>query len=204
MFVTNREDMKEELTVAPRGERDYPEYRTPLAFSCGKTIVPEMLDLNKSVNGMLKRLQPSMGEDIDLVWLPGAEAPTVHMDPPQLDLILENLFVNAREAITGVGRITIETENVLFDKAYCAESPEYVQGEYALLAVSDDGCGMDRETLDRISEPFSTTDEKGEGTGRGLASVYDIVGQNHGFITAYSTPGHGATFNIYLPRALMS
>ncbi|MGC8491597.1 MAG: sensor histidine kinase [Syntrophobacteraceae bacterium] len=205
MFVTNREDMQEELNVALRGERDHtPEYRAPPAFSCGETIVPEMLDLNKSVNGMLKRLHPLIGENINLVWLPGAEAPMVHMDTSQIEQILSALCVNARKAITGVGRITIETENVLFDKAYCAESPEYVQGEYALLAVSDDGCGMDRQTLDRISGPFSPTRQKDGDAGRGLASVYDIVRQNDGFITAYSAPGHGATFNIYLPRALMS
>jgi two-component system, cell cycle sensor histidine kinase and response regulator CckA len=123
------------------------------------------------------------------------------MDPSQIDQILANLCVNARDAIAGVGRITIETGTATFDPTDCERRPEWVPGEYVWLAVSDDGCGMDRETLDKIFEPFFTTKEVGRGTGLGLATVYGIVKQNNGFINTYSEPGRGATFRLYLPRS---
>ena len=124
----------------------------------------------------------------------------LYIDPAQIDQILANLCVNARDAITGVGRITIETDMSTFDSAYCASYPECIPGEYVSLTVRDDGCGMGSETLSKIFEPFFTTKEIGRGTGLGLATVYGIVTQNSGFIRVYSVPGQGTTFKLYLPR----
>jgi len=152
------------------------------------------------VEGMLRMLQRLIGEDLDLAWLPGVGVWPVKMDPSQLDQIMANLCVNARDAISGEGKITLETANAVFDDHYCSSHAGFVPGEFVLLAVSDDGCGMDEETLQNIFEPFFTTKEMGKGTGLGLAMVYGIVKQNNGFINVYSEPGHGTTFRIYLPR----
>jgi len=149
---------------------------------------------------MLKMLRRLIGEDIDLVWQPGAGLWSTKIDPSQLDQILANLCVNARDAINGVGKITIETNNVSIDESYCADHVEASPGAHVMLAVSDDGCGMDHETLRNIFEPFFTTKPTGEGTGLGLATVYGIVKQNRGFVNVYSEPGKGTTFRIYLPR----
>jgi CheY-like chemotaxis protein len=174
--------------------------RKLLAFARKQTISPKVLDLNDTVEGMLKMLRRLIGEDIDLAWLPEPGLWPVKMDPSQLDQILANLCVNARDAISGVGKITIETEKITFDEAYCAEHAGFIPGDFVLLAVSDDGAGMDSETLDNVFEPFFTTKETGKGTGLGLATVYGIVKQNNGFINVYSEPGEGTTFKIYLPR----
>ncbi|MDG4475635.1 ATP-binding protein [Thiovibrio frasassiensis] len=173
--------------------------RQLLAFARKQTVSPKILDLNDTVGGMLKMLQRLLGEDIDLAWLPGHDLWPVKMDPSQLDQILANLAVNARDAIADTGKITIETENVSRDAAYCADHPDCLPGEYVLLAVSDNGCGMDKEILAQIFEPFFTTKEKDKGTGLGLATVYGVVRQNNGFINVYSEPGQGTTFSIYLP-----
>ncbi len=173
--------------------------RQLLAFARKQTANPKILDLNDTVSGMLKMLQRLIGEDIDLAWLPGHNLWPVKIDPSQLDQILANLAVNARDAIADTGKITIETENVSLDSSYCADHPEALPGEYVLLAVSDNGCGMDTETLAQIFEPFFTTKEQGKGTGLGLATVDGIVRQNNGFVNVYSEPGQGTTFSIYLP-----
>ncbi len=173
--------------------------RQLLAFARKQTVSPKILDLNDTVAGMLKMLQRLIGENIDLAWLPGHSLWPVKMDPSQLDQILANLAVNARDAIADTGKITIETENISRHAAYCADHPDCLPGEYVLLAVSDNGCGMDKETLAQIFEPFFTTKEKGKGTGLGLATVYGIVRQNNGFVNVYSEPGQGTTFSIYLP-----
>ncbi|MGD9975736.1 MAG: ATP-binding protein [Desulfatirhabdiaceae bacterium] len=156
--------------------------------------------MNDTVEGMLKMLRPLIGEDIDLAWFPGTNIWPIRMDPSQLDQILANLCVNARDAIADVGRITIETDRVSFDNAYCDDHLGFFPGDFVLLTVSDNGCGMDRETRDKLFEPFFTTKEVGRGTGLGLSTVYDIVKQNDGFINVYSEPGNGTTFKIYLPR----
>jgi PAS domain S-box-containing protein len=174
--------------------------RQLLAFARKQTISPKVLDLNDMVSGMLKMLQRLIGEDVDLAWKPATALWQVRMDPSQIDQILVNLSVNARDAITGVGKMTIETGNVVFDKAYCAAHVGFIPGEYVLLAVSDTGCGMEEEALECLFEPFYTTKEVGKGTGLGLATVYGIVKQNHGFINVYSEPGQGTAFKIYLPR----
>jgi signal transduction histidine kinase/CheY-like chemotaxis protein len=174
--------------------------RQLLAFARRQTINPIVLDLNTTVESMLKMLRRLIGEDIDLVWHPGAGLWPVHMDPSQVDQILANLCVNARDAISGVGRITIEACNVSLTSDDLRESAGCVPGDYVQLSVSDDGCGMDAETLRQVFEPFFTTKGVGAGTGLGLATVYGIVKQNAGFINAYSEPGKGSTFRIYLPR----
>ncbi len=174
--------------------------RQLLAFARKEAIAPRVLDLNETVESMLKMLRRLIGEDVALVWSPGANLRPVRMDPAQVDQVLANLCVNARDAIAGVGKVTIETASVAFDEAYCAGHPGSVPGDFALLAVSDDGCGMDAATLDRVFEPFFTSKAVGLGTGLGLATVYGIVTQNGGFINASSEPGHGTTFRIYLPH----
>jgi len=150
-----------------------------------------------NMTSMLHRL---IGEDIDLAWRPGQNLWLVKVDPSQIDQILANLCVNSRDAIADVGKVTIETGNASFDEFYCKHHTGFNPGEYVLLAVSDNGCGMDAKTLDNIFEPFFTTKEFGRGTGLGLATVYGVVKQNNGFINVYSEPGQGATIKIYLPR----
>ena len=176
--------------------------RQLLAFARRQTVTPRVLNLNDTVEGMLKMLHRLIGEDIDLAWMPKADLWGVKMDPAQVDQVLANLCVNARDAIKGVGKVTIETENTHFDEAYCAEHAGFVVGDYVQLAVSDSGCGMGKDVLDHLFEPFFTTKGAGEGTGLGLATVYGIVKQNEGFVNVYSEPGQGTTFKIYLPRYL--
>ncbi|PKL38678.1 MAG: hybrid sensor histidine kinase/response regulator [Candidatus Riflebacteria bacterium HGW-Riflebacteria-1] len=174
--------------------------RQLLAFARKQTIAPVVLDLNKDVEQMLKMLQRLIREDIDLAWRPQPDLWTVKLDPSQIDQILVNLCVNARDAIEGVGKITIETKTVTIDESYCADHLGFTPGDFVVLAVSDNGCGMDKDTLNKIFEPFFTTKGVGIGTGLGLATVYGIVKQNNGFINVYSEPGKGTTFKIYLPR----
>jgi len=173
--------------------------RQLLAFARKQVVEPKVLDLNETVEGMLKMLQRLIGENIDLHWQPAADLCPLKMDPSQIDQILANLCVNARDAISDVGTITIETRKRTFDEMYCADNPGFIPGEYLRLAVSDSGCGMDKEMLCHIFEPFFTTKGVGEGTGLGLATVYGIVKQNNGFINVYSEPGQGSTFSIHLP-----
>ncbi len=186
--------------IRKAAERSTDLIRRLLAFARKQTIAPRVLDINETVEGMLKMLRRLIGEDIDLAWFPGAGLLPVKLDPSQIDQLLVNLCVNARDAIAGIGKVTIETGNSSIDDAYCANHPWFAPGEYIRLAVSDDGCGMDKETLSHLFEPFFTTKEMGKGTGLGLATVYGIVKQNNGFINVYSEPDHGTTFKIYLPR----
>ena len=174
--------------------------RQLLAFARKQTIAPIVFDLNEAVEDMLRMLRRLIGENIELAWLPGAGSSSVKLDPTQFDQILANLCVNARDAIETVGRITIETGAVSFDVSYCELHAGFSPGDFVMLAVSDDGCGMDEETLNHIFEPFFTTKSVGQGTGLGLATIYGIVKQNDGFITVYSEPGRGTTIKIYFPR----
>ncbi len=180
-------------------ERSSDLTRQLLAFARKQIVTPRVLDLNATVEGMLKMLRRLIGEDIQLVWLPGEKVGSVKMDPSQIDQILANLCVNARDAIGSTGRIVIETAAVSLDRAFCAGREGAVPGEHILLTITDTGCGMDRETLSRLFEPFFTTKETGKGTGLGLATVYGIVRQNNGFVEVESEPGRGTVFRIYLP-----
>jgi two-component system, cell cycle sensor histidine kinase and response regulator CckA len=174
--------------------------RQLLAFAREQTIAPKVIDLNETVEGMLKMLRRLIGEEIQFSWVPRSDLWPVNMDPSQIDQILANLCVNARDAITGIGKVTIETANATIEKGYCSRYGESIPGDYVTLAVSDNGCGIAPENREHLFEPFFTTKGIGNGTGLGLATVYGIVKQNHGFIDVYSEPGKGTTFTIYLPR----
>ena len=176
--------------------------RQLLSFARKQTVSPKVIHLNDTVESILKLLRRLIGEDIDLAWQPGREVWPVKIDPTQVDQILTNLCVNARDAIVDTGKVTIETGIASFDEEYCADHAGFVHGDYVLLAVSDNGCGMDEVTQAHLFEPFFTTKEMGKGTGLGLATVYGVVKQNNGFINVYSELGQGTTFKVYLPRHL--
>jgi two-component system, cell cycle sensor histidine kinase and response regulator CckA len=185
--------------IQQAAERSADLTRQLLAFARKQTVAPKVLDLNKTVESMLNMLRRLIGENIDLAWLPNDSLKPIKMDPSQIDQILANLCINARDAIGDTGKVTIETDNVAFDEDYCSAHPGFVPGEYVLLALSDNGRGIDREDLSHLFEPFFTTKEMGKGTGLGLATVYGIVKQNNGFINVYSEPGLGTSFKLYLP-----
>jgi PAS domain S-box-containing protein len=190
-------DLKE---ISKTAERSADLTRQLLAFARKQTVSPKVVDLNGIISGMLKMLQGLIGENIHLTCQSAANLWSVKVDPSQIDQILANLCVNARDAIKDNGRITIETQNCTIDTNFCKNHLEAVPGEYVRLSVSDDGVGMDKETILHVFEPFYTTKALGKGTGLGLSTVYGAVKQNNGFINIYSEPGHGTTFSIYLPR----
>jgi PAS domain S-box-containing protein len=173
--------------------------RQLLAFARRQTIVPRVLDLNEAVAGTLDMLRHLIGESVQLVWTPEAALWPVKIDPAQVDQVLANLLVNARDSIDGVGQVRVRTRNVVLETDYCAGRPGTVPGKYVGLSVADDGCGMEKDVLDRVFEPFFTTKPLGKGTGLGLATVYGIVKQNAGYIEVVSEPGKGTTLDLYLP-----
>lgn len=175
--------------------------RQLLAFSRKQAIAPKIVDLNSLVADMLKILRRLVGETIELTWIPAMDLPPVKIDPAQVDQILANLCVNARDAIDGAGTITIRTDQAVVDHTFCALHPGTEPGEYVLLTVTDTGCGIEPDLLETIYEPFFTT--KGIfGTGLGLSTVYGIVSQNGGAVVADSAVGRGTTFSVYLPAAV--
>ncbi|MGM0786546.1 MAG: PAS domain S-box protein [Thermodesulfobacteriota bacterium] len=182
------------------GKRSEEIVRQLLTYARKQTANPVQLDLKDTIPNMLKILQCLIGENIKLIWHSGNNLWPIKMDPSQLDQIMTNLAVNARDAISDVGKMVIETKNIFIDEDYCRQYFYFVPGEYVMLAVSDTGCGMEKEVQDNLFEPFFTTKAFGKGTGLGLATVYGIVKQNNGFINVYSEPGVGTTFKIYLPR----
>ncbi len=175
--------------------------RQLLAFARKQTIDPQVLDLNQMVPDMLRMLKPLISEEIDLQWHAGDHVGPVRMDPAQLDQILANLVVNARDAIEQNGTITVETASADIDVEYVRQHAYARPGRHAVLIVTDDGAGMDAQTLDQVFEPFFTTKPQNQGTGLGLATVYGIVKQNGGFVNVYSEPDKGTTFRIYLPQS---
>jgi PAS domain S-box-containing protein len=191
------EDLEE---IRKAADRSADLTRQLLAFARKQTVIPKVLDLNETVAGILKMLERMIGENIQLNWHPGENLWPIKVDPSQIDQILANLCVNARDAITDTGTVTIETANRHAGECRCNGQPDFAPGDYVQLMVSDSGHGMNPEMLTRIFEPFFTTKEMGKGTGLGLATIYGIIKQNKGFIEVRSEPGQGTTFDLYLPR----
>ncbi len=171
-----------------------------LAFARRQVTIPRVIDLNKAVQGMMGMLGRLIGEQVRLTWIPGKDIGRVQMDPAQLDQLLVNLCLNARDAIVDAGKVVIRTADVTLDEQYCAEHEGCVPGNYTRLSVSDNGTGMSPEALEHLFEPFFTTKDTGKGTGLGLATVYGIVRQNAGFIQVESGEAIGTQVHIYLPR----
>jgi two-component system cell cycle sensor histidine kinase/response regulator CckA len=188
------------LEIKRAGDRAAALTRQLLTFARRQVMVPQVMDLNMTVAEMDKMLRRLIGEDIDLVTALDPMLSRVKADPAQIEQVLMNLAVNARDAMPRGGKLTIETANVELDETYTRNHVAVKAGPYVMLAVSDTGHGMDAETLTRAFEPFFTTKELGKGSGLGLATVYGIVQQSGGYIWAYSEPERGTSFKVYLPR----
>ena len=192
------EDLQE---IHCSAERSADLTRQLLAFARRQPVAPRVLDVNATLQGMLNMLRRQIGEDIELRCRLGKNLWPVRVDPSQIGQMLANLCINARQALPGAGWITIETANDTLNGDFCRENPGSTPGDYVVLTISDNGIGMDRETMDHIFEPFFTTRTPGYGTGLGLSTVYGIVKQSKGYINVESEPGKGSAFRVYLPRS---
>jgi signal transduction histidine kinase/CheY-like chemotaxis protein len=188
----------QEIAIAGGRARDLT--RQLLAFSRQQVLEPKPMNLNDVFAGMAQMLTRLVGEHIELAFVPGPYLGAVRVDPSQIEQVLLNLVVNARDAMCSGGKLTVETSSVVLDQDYADTHFGIEPGSYVVLAVSDTGIGMDAATRARIFEPFFTTKEKGKGTGLGLSTVFGIVKQSGGTIEVYSEPGQGTTFKVYLPR----
>lgn len=199
--LSTASELHEELReIHSAAEKSANLTRQLLAFARKQTIAPVVLDLNETVGGALKMMKRLVGENIEVDWHPGENLWKISMDPSQVDQIIANLLVNARDAIPGNGSVILETHNIQGDKIFLSKPLKEIEGEFVMLSISDSGSGMSKETQEHLFEPFFTTKDLGKGTGLGLATVYGIVKQNNGYIDVYSEPGRGTTFKIYLPR----
>lgn len=186
--------------IRQAAERSADLTRQLLAFSRKQLTQPQVLDLNQEIEKQRVMLARLIGENLELKFVPGSDLWPIEVDPSQIDQVLANLVINARDAISNVGTITLETMNVTLDQAYSSTYIYAVPGDYVCLMVSDNGMGMDRQTQDQIFDPFFSTKQSEHGTGLGLSTVYGIVKQNKGIIHVYSEPGEGTTFKLYFPR----
>ena len=194
-----RKDMEEILRA---GERAAALTNQLLAFSRKQVISPKVIQPNEILDRSQKMLRRIIGEDVDLLFVPDKDLGRIKADPAQIDQVLVNLAVNARDAMRDGGKLTIETQNVALDEGFCKIHIGLKPGDYVMLAVTDTGHGMDKQTRENIFEPFFSTKPKDQGTGLGLATVYGIVKQNNGFISVYSEVDVGTTFKVYFPREL--
>lgn len=185
--------------ILEAGQRSAELTRKLLAFARKQTIAPQVLDLNQTVGGMLNMLKRLIGENIEVVWRPGEDLHAVHVDPAQIDQVLINLVINARDAIATTGVITISTEKFGLARTDDPPLPGMPPGDYLRLSVGDDGRGMKKDLLPHVFEPFFTTKATGEGTGLGLATVHGIAMQNGGFVSVSSVEEEGTVFRLYLP-----
>jgi two-component system, cell cycle sensor histidine kinase and response regulator CckA len=188
------------LLIQQTGDRAAALTRQLLAFSRKQTLAPAVIDLNEIVSGMRTLLERVLGEDVDLIMDLDPSLGHVTADPGQIEQVILNMAVNARDAMPEGGPLTLETGHVDVDPTYARQQVELAPGPYEVLSISDTGVGMDAATVARVFEPFFTTKAVGKGTGLGLATAYGIVKQSGGHITVYSKPGSGTTFRIYLPR----
>jgi len=186
--------------IEDASERASTLVRQLLAFSRRQVLQPKLLDLNSIVLGLDKLLRRLMDDAIQMSTVPGKNIGTIKADPGQMEQVIMNLVVNARDAMPNGGRLTVETANVDLDAAYASDHATVKPGSYVMLAVSDTGTGMSPETVTHIFEPFYTTKESGRGTGLGLSTVYGIVKQSGGYVWVYSEIGRGSSFKVYLPR----
>jgi two-component system cell cycle sensor histidine kinase/response regulator CckA len=199
--LDRRDSRREEVEeIRKAAERATALTRQLLAFGRRQVLQPQVLDLNEVVANMDRMLQRLIGEDIQLFTVLDPELWPVKVDPGQIEQVIMNLAVNARDAMPSGGKLTIETANVLLDEDYARRHVSVKPGPCVMLAVTDNGCGMDKETQSHLFEPFFTTKKTGEGSGLGLSTVYGIVKQSEGNVWAYSELEQGTTFKIYLPR----